>query len=331
MLMQKAKFSKLPQPETFIVQATGVTSSEMYRYPDGREEAVLSDITFDIRRGECWGVIGDEAFELELLMQIIANVRPYGSGRCSLVERGMMRRKRRILSHVFYISGGDTVPGNLNTLEYLMYVTACSKVPDRKRQASILEALLASGLYYLTLVPLKYLSAAERAVVCLLSAAMSKSLLVVFTVAELSFQPRLVQGIRYIVDLIENRGAGVLIGTSDCDMAQEVCSHAAFLINGKFKESGKMETLLDALDRRAFILTSSQPAELAEAISSAAPGLDTYVFDNEVHVYARQGVTMTQAAMMFILMNGGQTVESLQTSRRTLRNAYREVLAGHAI
>ena len=122
-----------------------VTSSEMYRYPDGREEAVLRDITLDIKLGECWGVIGDEAFELELLMQIIANVRPYGSGRCSLVERGMMRRKRRILSHVFYISGGDTVPGNLNTLEYLMYVTASSKVPDRKRQASILEALLASG------------------------------------------------------------------------------------------------------------------------------------------------------------------------------------------
>ena len=55
------------------------------------------------------------------------------------------------------------------------------------------------------------------------------------------------------------------------------------------------------------------------------------MFDNEVHVYARQGVTMTQAAMMYILMNAGQTVESLQTSQRTLRNAYREVLAGHVI
>ena len=329
--MQRNKYLKHPQPDTYIVQAADVTSSELYRYPDGREEAVLNGITFDIRRGECWGVIGEDAFELELLMQIVANVRPYGSGRCSLVERGMMRRKRRILSHVFYISGGDTVPGNLNTLEYLMYVTAQSKVADRQRQASILEALLASGLYYLTLVPLKYLSAAERAVVCLLSAAMSRALLAVFSVADLTFQPRLAEGVRYIVDLIEKRGGGVLIGTTDCDLAQAVCSHAAFLINGKFRESGRMETLLEALDRRAFILTSTEPAELAEAIGGSAPGLETYVFDNEVHVYARQGVTITQAAMMYILMNAGQTVESMQTSKRTLHNAYREVLAGHVI
>lgn len=331
MAISKNVDSKLPQPVTYIVQATDVTSSETYQYPDGSEEAVLRGITFDIKRGECWGIISDEAFELEVLMQIIANVRPYGSGRCSLVERGMMRRKRRILSHVFYISGGDTVPGNLNTLEYLMYVTAHTKIPDRKRQASILETLLASGLYYMTLVPLKFLTAAERAVVCLLSAAMSKALLVVFSVAELEFKPQLAQGIRVIAELIRQRGGALLIGTSDCDMAQEACSHAAFLVNGQFTEYGKMETLLQALDHRAFILTANEPLALARAIVTAAPDLDTYVFDNEVHVYVRKDSAMTQAAMMYILMNSGQTVEMLQTSKRTLRNAYREVLAGHVI
>ena len=329
--INRNSFSSQPQPETYIVQASEVTSSEMYRYPDGREEPVLRGITMDIKRGECWGIIGDEAFEMEVLMQIIANVRPYGSGRCSLVERGMMRRKRRILSHVFYISGGDTVPGNLNTLEYLMYVTAHTKIPDRKRQASILETLLASGLYYMTLVPLKYLTVSERAVVCLLSAAMSQALLVVFSVSGLAFKPRLAQGIRMIADMVKARGGAVLIGTSDCDMAQEACSHAAFLINGQFMESGRMESLLTALDQRAFILTSNEPQALADSISNAAAGLDTYVFDNEVHVYLRKDATMTQAAMMYILMNAGQTVESLQTSKRTLRNAYREVLAGHVI
>ena len=330
-MKQKNLYSKLPQPETYIVQASDVTSSEMYRYPDGHEEAVLRGITMDIKRGECWGIIGEEAFELELLMQIIANVRPYGSGRCSLAERGMMRRKRRILSHVFYISGGDTVPGNLNTLEYLMYITARSRVSDRQRQATILEALLASGMYYLTLVPMRYLNASERAAICLLSAAMSKALLVVFSVAELAFQPQLAQSIRDIVKLIESRGGAVLIGTSDCDMAQEACSHAAFLVEGRFLQSGTMESLLNTLDRRAFILTSNEPNVLAKAISSASEGLETYVFDKEVHVYARNDVTITQAAIMYILMNSGQTVESLQVSRRTLRNAYREVLSGHVI
>jgi ABC-2 type transport system ATP-binding protein len=330
--MMKRSFSKQPPaPETYIVQASDVTSNEMYHYPDNFEEPVLHNITLDIKRGECWAVIGEEAFELELLMQIIANVRPYGSGRCSLVERGMMRRKRRILSHVFYISGGDTVPGNLNTLEYLMYVTARSRVSDRQRQATILETLLASGLYYLTLVPMKYLSASERATICLLSAVMSRALLVVFSVANLTFQPQLSQSIRDIVKLITRRGGAVLMGTSDCDMAQEACGHAAFLVNGTFAERGKVESLLEKLDQRAFILTGDEPKSLAKAITGASEGIETYVFDKEVHVYARKDVKITQASMMYILMNAGQTVESLQVSHRSLRNAYREVLAGHVI
>ena len=330
-MTNKSFYKQQPAPETYIVQASDVTTNETYRYPDGFEEPVLHNITFDIKRGESWGVIGDEAFELELLMQIIANVRPYSSGRCSLVERGMMRRKRRIISHVFYISGGDTVPGNLNTLEYLMYVTARSRIADRQRQATILEALLASGLYYLTLVPMKYLNAAERATICLLSAAMSRALLVVFSVADLTFAPQLAKSIGNIVKLITQRGGAVLMGTNDCDMVQESCTHAAFLVKGQFAEYGRVESLLEKLDQRAFILTSNDPQALAKAISEASDGIETYVFDKEVHVYTRKDTKISQTAMMYILMNAGQIVEMMQTSRRSLRNAYREVLAGHVI
>ena len=323
--------SKQPNPKTYIVQASDITSDEKYRYPDEREEAVLRGVTLDVKKGECWGVIDDEPYELEMLMQIIANVRPYGSGRCSLVERGMMRRKRRILPHVFYISGGDTVPGNLNTLEYIMYVTARSRVPDRKRQASILEALLDSGLFYLTLVPMKYLSIAERAVICLLSAAMSKALLAVFSVTEQSFPPQLADGVKYIVDRIRKRDGAVLIGTKDCALAQKVCTHAAFMANGEFKKTGKIDVLLNTLDQRAYILTSDKPDELQKAVENADDNLQAYVFNHEVHIYVRNGKTITQSELMQLLIKADIAVDTIQASRRTLQNAYREVLAGHVV
>lgn len=322
---------KQPQPETYIVQAADVTSGEMYRYPDEHEEPVLKGITFDVKIGECWGIIDNEPFEVELLMQIIGNVRPYGSGRCSLAEQGMMRRKRRILPHVFFISGGDTVPGNLNTLEYLMYVTARRRIPDRKRQASILQALLDSGLYYLTLAPMKHLTQSERAAICLLSAAMSKALLVVFSVAELSFPPELAKGVRFIVDLIRKRGGAVLIGAKDCDLVQEACTHAAFMVGGEFKKSGRVDVMLKTLDQRAFILTSETPQELEAAINREAPQLQTYRFDNEVHLYVRRGESISQDSLMQLLLQTGVTVDTIQTSKPTLENAYREVLAGHVI
>ncbi len=331
MTQRKPRDVRQPQPVTQIVQAEGLASREMYSYPDGRKEAVLRGITLDVKRGECLGVIGEEPFELELLMQVIANVRPYGEGRCALVERGMMRRKRVILPHVFYINGGDTVPGNLNTLEYLMYVTAATDVPDRARQVSILEVLLASGLYPLTLVPMKFLSAAERAAICLLSAALGKALLVVFSVAELTFPPQLAQGVRHVTEMIEARGGALLIGTGDCDLVQAACTHAAFLIGGQLAQHGTVAALLQALDRRAFVLTAPEPDALAQAIRDASPTLQPYVFGSEVHVYTATEEPLTQEAMLRILLDAGLAVESIQASRRTLRNAYREVLAGHVV
>jgi len=320
-----------PQPHTYIVQASAITSRETYLYPDGSRENVLRGLYLEVKRGECWGIIGDEPFEVELLMQIIGNVRPYASGRCVLVERGMMRQKRRILPHVFTISGGDTVPGNLNTLEYLMYVTAHFDVPDARRQADILEMLLAAELYHLTLVPMKYLTAGERAVVSLLAAALSKALLVIFSVAELTFDPRVYAGVRYVAGMIAARGGALLIGTQDCDLAQAACDHAAFLINGRFSQRDAMEPLLKLLDRRAFILTCAEPQRLAEAIRNADPALDALVFENEVHVYTRGEASLDEAQMMRLLLQTGETVETLQVSRPTLKNAYREVLAGHAL
>ena len=71
------------------------------------------------------------------------------------------------------------------------------------------------------------------------------------------------------MDLIQKRGGAVLIGTTDCDMAQEVCTHAAFLINGKFAKAARWRMLLDKLDRRAFILTSSEPAKRLPRLSAA--------------------------------------------------------------
>ena len=127
---------------------------------------------------------------------------------------------------------------------------------------------------------------AERAAICLLSAAMSKALLIVFSVAELSFPPQLAKGIRYIVELIQRRGGAVLIGTKDCFFVQTVCTHAAFMLGGEFRESGRVDVMLKTLDQRAFILTSETPKTgWSRRSTKRRPSLQTYRFDNEVHIY----------------------------------------------
>ena len=328
-MQQKRKASARPEPKTYIVQASNLTSREVYRYPGGEQENVLNGIHLNVRRGESWGIVSREAFENELLMEIIGNVRPYESGRCVLVERGMMRKKRMILPHVFFISGDNQLFGNMNTLEYLMYVTSHFAVQAVQRQAAMLELLLLSGLYYLTLVPIKYLTEAEKAVICLFSACLSDALLVIFSVAELTFTPPLFQGIRFIADTITSKGGALLIGTQDCDMVQAACSHAGFLLNGSLVRQGSMGEMLAHLDRRAFILSSDRPEKLSVALQAARPDLDIRTFGKEIHVYGDGTHAVTEAELLTLLLQAGETAETIQASKKTLKNAFREVTSGH--
>ena len=135
-----------PNPQQYIVQMKNLTSNEVYLSQSGEQKPVLNDNTLDICRGESWAVVGAEAFEVELLLQMMGCGRPFGIGSCKLVERCMMRKKRRILPHVFYVGDSMAVP-NMNVLEYLMFATQHSKTPARERQVAILEAMLDAGCY----------------------------------------------------------------------------------------------------------------------------------------------------------------------------------------
>jgi ABC-2 type transport system ATP-binding protein len=329
MSKQKRSAAALPNPKTYIVQASNLTSREVYLFPDGGQENVLRGVSLDVRRGESWGIVSGEAFENELLLEIIGSVRPYGSGRCVLVERGMMRKKRMILPHVFFISADNRLFGNMNTLEYLMYVTSHSALPASQRQTAMLELLLLSGLYYLTLVPIKYLSDAERAVICLFSACLSDALLIIFSVGDLTFDKQLAKGAKFIADIIISKGNALLIGSGDCDLVQTACSHAALLLDGRLTRQGTMDEMLSHLDRRAFILQSDHPRQLAVALKTARPDMEVRVFGHEIHLYGDGVHPVEEADLFSVLLQTGLSVDNIQVSQKTLKNAFQEVMTGN--
>ena len=327
--VKKQRVEGFPNPQTFIAQVSEINAVEVYQYPDGVEEKVLREISFDVRRGESWGIVGSEAFEIELLLEIIGSVRPYSSGRCILAERGMMRKKRRILPHVFFIADGDVTFPNMNTLEYLMFATANTHLSAAERQVDILQRLLDTDLYYLALVPIRFLSRAQKAVICLLAASFTKALLVIFSVTQLEFDIRLAKGIRGIADIISQRGGALLIGTKDCNMVQKACTHTAFLISGRVENKGTMEDMLARLDKRIYVVTCKDPQSLSEKLMKLDPALKAIVYDHDLHIYDYREVPVSQLDFLELVIKTGEPIESLQTSKKTLANAFREVLSGH--
>lgn len=316
-----------PNPVEFAAQIAHVDSVEVYQYPGGAEEKVLQDITFDIRRGECWCVTGSEAFEIELLLEIIGSVRPYDKGRIILGERGMMRKKRKVLPHVFFISDGDVIFPNMTTLEYLMFATANMPGEAAERQARILQRLLDTGLYYMTLTPIKYLSRAQKAVISLLAASFTWSLLIIFSVTQLSFDNRLSQGIRAIARIITAGGGAVLIGAKDLAMAHTAGTHAAFLIKGRIGHAGSMQEMMAKLDKRVYIVDVADAEGFADRLKAIAPALSTSVHGGQAHVFDYGEEAVDQADFLEMVMQTGLRIEKLEVSNKTLENAYLEVLS----
>jgi ABC-2 type transport system ATP-binding protein len=329
MLRKKPRVEGIPNPLSYVAQVAELDSVEVYHYPDGTEAKVLRGISFDIRRGDIWGILGSEAFEIELLLEIIGSVRPYGSGRCILAERGMMRKKRRILPHVFFIVDGDVTFPNMNTLEYLMFATANTHLSAAERQTEILQRLLDTDLYYLALVPIRFLSRAQKAVICLLAASFTKALLVIFSVTLLEFDNSLSKGIRGIAEIISQRGSALLIGTKDCNMIQETCTHTAFLTDGRIEKKGTMEDMLARLDKRIYVVTCKDPQSLSEKLMKLDPALNTAVYGQDLHIYDYREAPISQLDFLELIKKTGEPIESMQTSKKTLANAYREALSDH--
>ena len=64
-----------------------VGSMEYYQSPQQDPKQVFSDINFEALEGEVWAILGTSAFEVRLLLEIIANARPYKDGRCVLAQK----------------------------------------------------------------------------------------------------------------------------------------------------------------------------------------------------------------------------------------------------
>ncbi|MEL7657100.1 MAG: hypothetical protein AAGU75_14480, partial [Bacillota bacterium] len=154
-----------------VVLMENLSSAEYLLREGESPQRVLKDINLQINKAEIWGIIGTSGFEIKLLLEIMANIRPYESGRCVLIERGMMRLKRVILKHIFYIGNSDMLYNTMNVLEFLMLATAKWKIDVVERQEQIFELIIKVGLGHLSLTSIGLLTREEKAVVTLVAAA----------------------------------------------------------------------------------------------------------------------------------------------------------------
>ncbi|MFR6316291.1 MAG: hypothetical protein ACLUOD_09220 [[Clostridium] innocuum] len=97
-----------------------VGSMEYYQSPQQDPKQVFSDINFEALEGEVWAILGTSAFEVRLLLEIIANARPLqGRTLCTCAKGHDAQKKNHPSTCILY-----------RKYKYAVYQYECTGVSD---------------------------------------------------------------------------------------------------------------------------------------------------------------------------------------------------------
>ncbi|WP_088228296.1 hypothetical protein [Desulfosporosinus sp. FKB] len=315
-------------PEQIVVME-GVASSEHFLVGGEKPRRVLDDINLLIRSAEIWGINGTSLFEIKLLLEIMANIRPYDKGKCVLIERGMMRLKRVILKHVFYIGGSEMLYNNMNVLEFLMFAAAKSKINRVELQEEIFELIIAIGLGHLSLTPNYMLTKEEKAVITLIAAAFSDSLMIVFNLPKYVWDEVLIDAISKMTSFIKEKRKTLILATQNCLLIEKACSHTAITKNGLLIYSGTVENFRLSFDKVEVIIRDKAVESMKEKLTLLLPGYELDVKGGSLMISRKTSEVSDHGIIYKKIIESGFTPDSIEINSKTVQNAYEELIRQH--
>lgn len=306
-----------------------VGSMEYYQSPQQEPKQVFSDINFEALEGEVWAILGTSAFEVRLLLEIIANARPYKDGRCVLAQKGMMRKKRTILPHVYYIGSTNMLFTNMNVLEYLMYITARKQEDAAARQKRILEKIIELQMGYVALSLIKDLTPPERSVVTLLVSLFTESRLIIWNLARLAYDERSLLAISAICEEIQKQKRTLLFSTFDYQLIERCATHVAPLYDGELLYTGTVNRFVQTWDHLSTIIQDEHVAEIRRAIEQAH-GKYTFVEEGQtLYVWDQVQERDTYHSIWNVLADNGLHPACIQRHPLCVENAWKEIRNHH--
>jgi ABC-2 type transport system ATP-binding protein len=323
-----------PKEISTVVLMQGITSNEFYLTDTQTTVPVLRGVDLSVLRGQIFGVDGTSVVEIRLLLEIIANIRAYDAGRCVLLERGMMRKKKIILPHVFYLDDTGMVYPDMNVLEFIMFCLMKFKKDKIDLQEQMLDYLVGIGLRHIALSPIHSLTSEYRAVVLLLVSALSRSELVVFNFPENRYGEDLRAAIGHIAHSFSVKNKTLVLATQDPALLETACTHMAYLHEGRIAFAGEVGAFRSAYDRIAMIIEDENALTLEDHLRLRLPQYRYEVSGSTLTIRHDSPIADSEALPQAVyreIAAFGVAPDAIMINPKTVFNAREELLREHAV
>lgn len=311
------------------VSLSNICSSEHY-VRDGNMQRLIENLSLEVLLGEGVGVSSQNPVEARLLLEIIANIRPYYSGRCVLAEKGMMQKKRFILPHLFYIDTADMVYNNMSVLEFLLFATDQQKTGTVSRQKRFLKLLIDMDFEYIAFSTLSSLSDTEKILIEMIIAAESKSTLVILNALDFIFTIKEIHALNILFNIVKEHGS-VIIGTTQASLIGISCEKVAFIIDGHVQFFGSVSDLCKSWDKVLYLIKTSDPETTAKQLSEAYSEYSYVVDAPNILVYNYSDSALSDSDFMKLIFDKGIQPDNIKINKGRVGNSFEELIRMHGL
>ncbi len=223
------------------------------RSRDGRARPVrvLDDVSFEVRRGEIYGLIGANGSGKSTLIRILCTLLLPDAGEVRVFGLDVVREAMKVRALINRVSADPSFFRNMSVVENLLFfgrVYGLSRRQIKRRLPVILERL--SFEWERALEPMSHLSRGQQQKIAVARSFLTSPVLMLLDEPTTGLDPRSKRDVQaFIQDVRTNHDATILLTTHDMDEAELLCDRISFLAGGRIVAEGTPIELRQSIAR----------------------------------------------------------------------------------
>ncbi len=201
---------------------------------------VVDHVSFEVRRGEIFGVIGANGSGKSTLIRIISTLLLADEGGVRVFGYDTVREATPVRALINRVSADPSFFRNMSAMENLLFfgrVYGLTAGDVKRRTPVILERL---GLEWpRALEPMSHLSRGQQQKVAVARSFLTSPVLMLLDEPTTGLDPRSKRDVQsFVRDVQQSHDATILLTTHDMDEAELLCDRIAFLSGGRIVAGG---------------------------------------------------------------------------------------------
>ncbi len=297
---------------------TAITTQHLHRR--FRKTIAVKDLTFSIRQGDVFGLIGPDGAGKTTTLRMLAGVLKPTSGQAHVLGEDVVRNPEALRDKVGYMPQHFSLYGDLSVLENLQFFAEIYSTPRAEREARIARLLRFAQLEQFADRPAAKLSGGMKKKLGLACALIHNPRLLLLDEPTNGVDPVSRREFWDILSELHLQGVTILITTPYMDEAER-CNQVGLMFRGEIIEQGEPEALRQLAPGEMLALYTPELAR-TEAILPELPGYITHqVYGDRLHIFVADAAA-TKPRLAAFLQARGIPVQALYVDEPRLEEAF---------